>query len=478
MKITVEHSGKKHIQYYDTSVRLIDALRDMNIIIPSDCNGRGICGKCEVLAFGDLSPVTEREIKLFGPSSPLRLACLTKATGDVQIIYNTNDKRMQVLTGGIWPDIEINQAPGTGLAVDIGTTTVAAWSFDLETGNRKETFTLENPQRLYGGDVLSRMEFAAGGGLDTLKGQINKVIDDLICKTDASRVVLSGNTAMLHFAAGFSTDKMTVAPFTPSSLFGTKIDGKYFSPCVSAYFGSDIVNGIATCGMDNIYPSLIADIGTNGEMAVFDGENYYCCSTAAGPAFEGYGIDCGMPAVDSAINKVYVENGKLKYTVIGGKKPAGLCGSGIADYISCLIELGICDKSGYMEKTHHLCEEVYITPNDIRNFQLAKAAIRAGIETLLEISSTAGNIKAFYLAGGLGNSVDIECAVKLGLVPDEFKGIAIPAGNTSLTGAAASLLSEKFSEKAKNISKQCKVIELADSEIFADNFIKYMSFGG
>ncbi|NLN56266.1 MAG: DUF4445 domain-containing protein [Clostridiales bacterium] len=477
MKITVKHSGKTFEKEYDGPVFLIHVLKDLGIYIPAVCNGRGICGKCVVEAHGILSPSTEKERDLFGEKKNFRLACTTKALGDVQIIYNTFVKGMQVLTGGISPDIQIKPDIGTGVAIDIGTTTVAAESFNLATGENIQTFTYENPQRAYGGDVMTRMEFAEKGGLETLKRLINGVIDEIIEKSKAKKVVISGNTAMLHFAAGLSTNNMSKAPFVPESLFGYETGGKYFSPCVSAYFGSDILNGIMAAGMEKNFPSIIADIGTNGEMALFDGQKYYCCSTAAGPCFEGYGIEKGMPAVNSAINRVYIENGSLKYTVMGKEKPEGICGSGLADYAAYLLELGIIDKTGFMAENHYLCENVYITPKDIRNLQLAKAAIRAGIETLLEVSGTRGKIKAFFISGGLGNSVNVNSAVGLGLIPKEFEDISIPAGNTSLSGAAATLLDESYLNKAKETAKKCEVIELADSEIFGEYFIKYMKFG-
>ncbi|MDD4126024.1 MAG: ASKHA domain-containing protein, partial [Eubacteriales bacterium] len=422
MKITLKTSAGTFIRKYEGPIYLYEAIKDCGITVPSDCGGRGVCGKCAVEAYGEMSPITDSEKLLLGEKENFRLACMTKAVGDVQIIYNINVKRMQVLAGGISPDIKIKNVCGAGIAVaiDIGTTTVAAASYDLATGKRLDTYTYENPQRTHGADVVTRMDFASHGGLDTLKNEINGIINEIQSRSKAKEIIIAGNTAMLHFAAGLSTDRMSKAPFETESLFGYKIDGIYYAPCASAYFGSDVVCGMAACEMDNNFPSFIADIGTNGEMAVFDGGRYYCCSTAAGPCFEGYGIECGMPAVAGAVNRVFIDNGIPRYTVIDGEEPRGLCGSGLADYTACLLELGIIDKTGYMSEKHCLCENVYITPRDVRNLQLAKAAIRAGIETLLDISGTKGKIKAFYLAGGMGNSIDINSAVRLGLIPGEF----------------------------------------------------------
>ncbi len=487
MKITLETSAGTFIKEYAGPVLLSKVLSDCGVFVASDCGGRGVCGKCRVKADGVLSPLTETEKLLLGDSGKLRLACVTTAYGDAHIIYSTKKIGLQVLSEGIKPDIKINgentfTPDGVGAAIDIGTTTVAAASFNLATGVLTGTYTYENPQRAHGADVVTRMDFASRGGFGILRDEINGVITKIVAASKAEKIAVTGNTAMLHFAAGLSTDRMSKAPFEPESLFGCEIDDIYYSPCASAYFGADIVCGMAACGMapcgiKREAPSFIADIGTNGELAVFDGEKYYCCSTAAGPCFEGCGIERGMPASDGAVNRVYFENGALRFDVIGGGKPHGLCGSALADYAAALLGAGIIDKSGYMEENHVLCENVYLTPRDVRNLQLAKAAIRAGIETLLTVSGTRGRIKKFFLAGGLGSSVDVRSAATIGLIPAEFVPVAVPAGNASLSGASASLLDVEFLRKTKEIAQRCEIIELADSELFGENFINYMALG-
>ncbi|MFA6729716.1 MAG: ASKHA domain-containing protein [Eubacteriales bacterium] len=481
-KIKIKADGKTIVKEYNRPVTLLKALGDCGISVDSECGGRGVCGKCEVTAAGSLSAVTKRETQLFGQNSQKRLACLAVANGDSQIIYNTKKAGFQVLSEGITPKIEINSGfgAGVGVAIDIGTTTVAAGAYDLATGKLIESFAFENPQRAHGGDVVTRMDFALKGGLETLKTEINGVINKIKSKAGAKIAVVSGNTAMLHFAAGLSTDKMAVSPFAPESLFGFEKDGVYFLPCGGAYFGADIVCGIAACGMaDSKNVSFIADIGTNGEMALFDGKDLICCSTAAGPAFEGYGIERGMPAVNGAVNGVYLnENNTPRYTVIGGGTPAGICGSGLADLAAALLKIGVIDKSGYMEENYYLTENVYLTPRDVRNLQLAKAAIRGGIETLLGAGGEKNEVEKFYLAGGMGNSINIESAAALGIIPADFAKKATLAGNASLSGAAGALLDAGFLQKISEIAGKCKIIELADSDLFGENFIKYMAFGG
>lgn len=488
-KVTVFTQKGEITREYESPVRPADVLYDTGVApyLTAGCGGRGICGKCAVEVQGALTPKTPNEKQKTKAGDRFRLACVTRITGDAQIFYNTKDGQIQVLSEGIFPNITIGAAgkAGVGTAIDIGTTTVAAAAYDLLTGQKLGEYTCENPQRAHGADVVTRMDFAEKGGLLTLQKEIGGVIGDILAKTKAVQTVVTGNTAMLHFAAGLSTEKMSKAPFEPESLFGKDVvltpqpgvqtGPVYLAPCASAYFGGDAVFGMAACEIEKEYPGLFADIGTNGEMALFDGKTYYACSTAAGPAFEGYGIECGMPAVKGAIHRVWTENGGLKYAVIGGGTAKGLCGSGLADCIAALIDLGVVDQTGFLAKAHMLSDDVYITPRDVRNLQLAKAAIRAGIETLLDESRARGKIKAFYLAGGLGASINIDSAVKIGLVPKEFAPVAFPAGNAALSGAAAALLDRNFRKKTEKIARKCQVVELADSAAFGEYFIKYMT---
>lgn len=276
-------------------------------------------------------------------------------------------------------------------------------------------------------------------------------------------------------------------------------------PNIAGHIGGDITAGIIATGLlEKKHLTLFIDIGTNGEIVITDGIRSFACSAAAGPAFEGAAVLHGMRAADGAIEKIIIEEGNVYFHTIGECQPKGLCGSGIIDGVAQLLKAGIIDKTGRMltpEKAkakkspyaEHiaylsglLCftvgygpdgQPIVIAQKDIREVQLAKGAVAAGIKLLLdEMEASADDIKQLIVAGAFGNYIDVESAVSIGLLPDIKRENITFAGNTAGIGGAMTLMSERELDKAVNIPDRIEHVELSDKENFQDVFIKSMEF--
>jgi uncharacterized 2Fe-2S/4Fe-4S cluster protein (DUF4445 family) len=226
---------------------------------------------------------------------------------------------------------------------------------------------------------------------------------------------------------------------------------------------------------DEKVDTVIADIGTHGELAMISNGEILACSTSAGPAFEGVGITCGMQGVSGAIDKVSLVNGALFPHVLGEGKAKGICGSGIIDAVACLLDLEELDESGYLENDVAILDKVVISQSDVRSVQLAKSAICAGIKTLLEMSGVK-TPREFYIAGGFGNFLNVKNAERIGLIPQGFADISKVVGNASLVGASRLLLDVKSRERSDKISKNAKTLDLAKNMIFIDQYMMGMIF--
>ncbi len=404
-----------------------------------------------------------------------------------------------------------------GLAVDVGTTTVVAQLLDLNSGKVLDVEGCHNKQASFGEDVISRVIFACGkGGLDPVQRAVVKNINTLIArlveKNKISReeidiIVAAGNTTMTHLLLGLNPCSIRLAPYVPTadefpqiraSEIGIRINPRGIletMPCVASYVGGDIVAGVLASGIsEHEEVKCLIDIGTNGEIAIGNKDWLVCCSASAGPAFEGGGTRCGMRATDGAIEKVEIKEGELFYSVIGGKKPRGICGSGLIDCIYELVRNKIIGQDGkfhrqredarldftdgipeYIIAHSHETEtgmNVVITESDIDNLIKSKGAVFAAIKSLIDyIGLGFDMLDTLYVAGGFGSFLNIPKAVAIGLLPDipleKIKFI----GNSSLTGARACLLSENAFETCLNISRSMTNIELSIHQPFTDEYI-------
>jgi len=297
-----------------------------------------------------------------------------------------------------------------------------------------------------------------------------------------------------------------VNPFTPLSLFGDmhKIDGLgncYFSPCIAGYVGGDITAGLLARGFDDGRTRLLLDLGTNGEMALSHAGRIACCATAAGPVFEGANVRFGMPAGPGAISQVSLVDGNVNINVIGDGAPIGICGTGIIDAVALMVETGVVDETGYLldaddaedegiELAGWLGEEddgnvfyltedhtLFITQADVRSMQLAKAAVCAGVHTLMEAHNvTCNQIEGLEIAGGFGRYLNLASAARIGLFPAELLDRAASVGNTSAEGASAMLISHKARTRAEQIVESCDYLELSTSASFNGFYVDMMEF--
>lgn len=472
--------------------------------LPMPCGGNHTCGKCRVRAIGQLSPLSEEEKRLLTPqelADGLRLACSAEITGDCTVFLPESGGAEQVLLSGTFQGAE---ASGWGLAVDIGTTTLAAYA--CRDGEVVASAGQRNCQSPYGADVITRI----GANQPELLHQLitkqvselcQKVLGDAAAPKDVCRIVVTGNTTMLHFFRGYDPAPIAAAPFTPHSLFGETLPASqllpayenaelYLPPCISAYVGADMVCAILSSRMgEKEETALLADIGTNGEMALWHKGELYACSTAAGPALEGACIHMGMEAAPGAIDRVTPgADGELCWHTIGEVPAKGLCGSGLISLINCLLQTGRMDETGALcdpeEAPDGSGEDcvlvgdsgVFLTQKDIRQVQLAKAAICAGIHTMLDACRLSPEqVDTFYLCGGFGSYLEPESAAGIGLFPASLKDKVRVLGNAAGSGAAM-LLSDKYRKTARKLCDQANLIELSASPVFMEEYVEQMSF--
>ncbi|HBE42265.1 MAG TPA: hypothetical protein DDW27_13860, partial [Bacteroidales bacterium] len=469
---------------------LLDILRSGGLNIYAPCGGKGKCGKCMVTITGEgnlmsCSYYPEKDIEVVLPGKDIGNILVSQT----EFLENVPFKPR---------DLYLTDSP-YGIAVDIGTTTVVIYFLNLLEGRIEKIASFLNPQNIYGADVISRITYCQEheSGLKELQNVIINAINidlDRFCLLKDIRpgnienVVIAGNTTMLHLLLGEDPLSIALAPFKPrftakqirhGNRTGLNVNPRadvITLPCISAYVGADIVAGLAV--IKPLYENyLFLDIGTNGEMALVKGDKIFACATAAGPAFEGASLSCGTGAVAGAVSSFTAVG---KYTVIGNTEPSGICGSGIVDIVAFLINAGLVEKTGVLKSpfvVHHK-KNIKVTQEDIREIQLAKSAIYSGIRVLLKSSGTEfADIDALYLAGGFGNYININSAIKIGLLPHELEGRIYPVGNSAGIGALQYLKSDEFWEKITRVMANSEYIELSDSDDFTTEFVMNMDFG-
>lgn len=474
---------------------------DMFSSLKMPCGGRGACGKCRVLFKGSALLPDKSEERLLGKDleKGVRLACRLVLTGDASVNL-FEEKKSDVLLEGDESGTGLPLSPmskGLGAAVDIGTTTVATRLYCLESGELLASCGIENPQGAFGADVVSRIEKALSGSLEALHRAVVDAIYETVSLSltranrdisELSVIVASGNTAMSYLAANKSPESISHAPFESEDLFGGYYCSEYFKerfkdaklyllPCISAYIGGDITAAMLATDIDTARaPSLLIDIGTNGETVLFNGSEYFGASAAAGPAFEGAGLSCGVGAVAGAISSVTAVNGKLFAKTLGNERAVGICGSGVIDLVASLIEIGELDETGYIENDA-VIDGVRFTKEDIRAVQLAKGAIYGCISALLASAGTeVSELSQVFIAGGFGNKINIKNAEIIKMLPKGMAPIASSYGNAALGGTSRFLLYKEYREKAVCLAKQVKTVELATSPVFMEEYINGMMF--
>ena len=445
---------------------LADALDSMGFAVKKPCGGKGICDGCKVKAAGALNPPAK---------DGYALACKSIVVGEVYADLTKRPDEAESITHGIIPHFPKNPLIdfGYGAAIDIGTTSIAAYIYKFPECELVKSICRENPQTIFGADVLTRIEFAKDN-LSLLSSSVRSVVDDMLSGYDIKKTIVTGNTVMLHLYLGLDPSGMAEYPFTPKSLFGEWYGNSYIMPCISPYVGADITAAILSSDMTKNKTALLCDLGTNGEMVLLAGGRFTVCSTAAGPAFEAVGIKNGSCSVPGAINHVT----KTTFTTIADGEPVGICGSGLVDVVALLIDSGKLDPSGYLEKEFEIPESGFsVFPDDIRLFQLAKSAIRSGLDCLTQSQNISySDIDMFYIAGGMGSFIDTASAVKTGIIPNELATKTKALGNAAGTGASMLLLNKDLISQCEQIAKSAHVLQLAGNDCFSEKFLKNMYF--
>ena len=474
----------------------LDWLRGQGVPVTADCGGRGVCGKCLVeIVAGDFTDEADSNRRCL-PGERVR-ACRARIGprgGTLRPVLSGAKARVSAPCAGTTPGG--NGAPPATAAVDLGTTTLAA-------AMGGATASCANPQRSFGADVMSRISAAADGHLETMRtlvaAEITSLLRDLAAKTKTrlplERLVVVSNPAMAHILCGVSPAGLGIHPFTPAFSGERRFPGveldlparEIVLPALaSAFIGSDVLAGADFLGIGQLEkPAILADIGTNGEILLATGTAFggriLAASAAAGPALEGAGISCGVGGVPGAIcSFTRLAAGRLAHGTIHGAPPVGLCGSGIIDLVAALLDEGALDDTGLLETSPMPIPDaggLSISQQDIRAFQLAKAAFRAALETLV---ATAGldmsAIAHLYLAGGLGFYLNHHSAARTGLIPKALEGRAVAVGNTALAGALRCLDTQNATAGISALASRCEMVDLNESEDFRRAFIAQMAF--
>jgi uncharacterized 2Fe-2S/4Fe-4S cluster protein (DUF4445 family) len=426
-----------------------------------------------------------------------RLSCCCRADDDLTL--ELAQWEVQILTDNT--RFEFTPREGLGIAIDLGTTTLAAQILDLATANVLAVKTGLNAQATFGSDVMSRINQAVAHGKrvelkKTIRAQLGLLVTDLI---EAARVapegvgdiVIVGNTAMHHLFCGSDLVSLSQYPFVPSDPEEKSFKGEdlgwsvvpsahvRFLSCIGGFVGSDILAGVRACRLTESEELVgLIDLGTNGEIVLGNRDRLVCCSTAAGPAFEASSLSMGMRAITGAITQVGIVDGKFCCRVAGGDRPAGICGSGIVDAVAAALDLGLIAPGGKISggaSSITLAEPVSMTQRDIREVQVAKAAIAAGVRILLDgLGASVGDIAKIYLAGAFGNYVNRDSAHRIGLLLMPSDRVQ-PAGNTALLGAKLGLFDPGGISDVELV-RSIQHVPLNAHPKFQDVFVEEMTF--
>lgn len=502
--VKILHNNVEQLVQVPRGTLLSDVLERNGPGFELPCGGKLICRRCQVQVTGEVSVPTEVELATFTPqelAQGFRLACATRAEGDVTIEYSTSSMYNIAIKGEGQELVADPLFQRYGIAVDIGTTTICVSLFDAD--GLIDSTAMKNPQAFYGLDVISRIESALAGKGEALQNAVCSAIKELlnsllanseIGSEEIDAAIITGNTTMLYLLVGQNPETLSHAPFIADRLFGEYVPAEllfgdlkinddlkvYLPHCIAAFVGADITTAILASGIcENNEKSLLVDIGTNGEMALWHDRCLYACSTAAGPAFEGGELSCGVPGIKGAIDHIWLENDNVEYSSLAGYSPIGICGSGIVDALSVMLKLEVIDETGAFQEGSQfdIAENVHVNQVDVRKMQLAKSAIRAGMETLIHIAGLDWqDIDHLYIAGGFGSYLNLESAADIGLIPPSVLNRTKVIGNAALTGASMMLLQQGLIETTEKLIENTQVVSLEKDPVFMEQYIENMLF--
>ncbi len=444
------------------------------------CGGKGTCKKCRVKIGGE-------EV----------LACQTAVDRDMTVVV-PQGADARILTKGLAMTVEPDGENSYAIAFDIGTTTIVAYLMDGRTGEQLANASCMNPQAQFGADVISRIQYSMDGGREELMRCVRGALDALTRQTaekagiapeEITAGAIVGNTAMHHLLLGIEPHPLVTPPYMPAVFEALEkpaagilpIGGSVrILPNIAGFVGGDTVGCLVATRFDTLEElTLMIDIGTNGEMVLGNRAHRIACSTAAGPAFEGAKISCGMRGAAGAVDHVWLEDGRVNFHVIGEGEATGLCGSGLLDLVAVLLDTGDIEESGRMAAGSYTLEGTGVTllQKDVREVQLAKSAIRAGIELLSEkLGREVTDIRRVDLAGAFGNYMNPASACRIGMIPPVLLERIVPIGNAAGEGSKACALSRREFDHSRELAKHTEFLELASMPQFQDRFIDSLEF--
>ena len=479
--ITLPENNK--IFSVSAGVNLLDVLKENGIYPDAPCGGKGTCGKCTMLVNGtDV------------------LACRTVVDRDMTVVLPKSEIR--ILQERFCAEQSIDPLrDGYLLAFDIGTTSVVCSLLEGKTGRELAQSSMLNPQVAYGADVITRIQQAVQGILAQLTQAIRHAMTDLIqmvcddagiSPQKVGVVSVVGNPAMQQLFLGICPENLSVVPFAPALTEEKVVSCKEILPIcseaqllivpdIAGFIGADTVGCLLTTKLyEDDALTLLVDIGTNGEMVLGNRDGMIACATAAGPALEGANIQFGMRAAEGAIDHVWTEDGKILCSVIGGGAAKGICGSGLVDAVAVGLKLGLINKRGRILTDDHilpLTERIYLTQEDIRQVQLAKGAVYAGIVLLAkQLGVEIEVIQKVQLAGAFGSFLNPENACRIGLLPEVLLQKIEIVGNAALSGAKMLACNKKLLSFTRSLVERTRFLELASLSLFPKTFAKAMLF--
>ncbi len=525
--VTASYEDDTRSVLADMGSLLGDAIVATGLPLEQPCAGRGTCGKCKVLVDGALSPVDEIEREQLTAAelaAGYRLACRAQVEG----LANVTLAPIVVYSNKIFracDDYKRSDAP-LGLAIDLGSTTVAAFLTMLDDGKVCAGAAGLNRQTIFGSDVISRLAEADRGDANAERlsalalASIKQAIDALQLPRKVlkrvQKVTVVGNCAMHHLLLRYPVASLSVIPFQPHKTEAVCTGNGLFEdvvpagaevklpPLIGGFVGSDALACLIYFGFDRApAPMAAIDLGTNGEVMVTDGKRILVASTAAGPAFEGVNISCGTRAVDGAIVGVQVDHqrGRFEFATIGNAPPVGLTGSGLLSLICELRRAGMIQESGRLAAEHSVFggrmstdargvrrialtegerEEdiLFLTQQDVRELQKAKAAILAAITILLDrLSLRPEDLTRMILTGSFGSQLNVEAVVGLGMIPPVDLGIVETPANGAGLGAALMLNDEEFA-RGERIAAAAEQIDLDLDADFNARYIASLGMPG
>ncbi len=432
----------------------------------------------------------------------------------------------------------MNLSEKLAIAYDLGTTTIAAALFDPLTGERLAMTGGLNPQRKFGLDVVSRLDAAlhSEGALLEMKGSVNGVLEQMaleLCAgvgantSDLKIVAVAGNPAMEHILLGLPVESLAFPPYRPLFTTGRMMNSAelgwdmavpaYIFPLPGGFVGGDLVGFLygvdVTCPLSPLVrrsasaregpvsgPRLFLDLGTNGEIALALGEKVYATSAAAGPAFEGGNLTCGMAALAGAISGVSLEGERVRLATIGGGPPLGICGSGVLETIAELLRMGLLDQTGRLRSPSEISSNlanriididneaafviyrdakrvISLEQKDIRQVQLAKGAIRAGMEVLFDRSGMPREaVQEVVLTGSFGAMLDPGALKNVGILPEKMVNVCSFIREGALAGVGRSICTSGGIEEIEKLAKSIRVIPLSGTPAFEKHFLEQMNF--